>query len=189
VAQNPACVNVRCSVSKVFSTQCRGLSPVLSLSPPTAGLTCRSSGRPTAGHVRLSSERPCRRCPPLTFNVRPARRHMRKCQHFASLPSAPGAGAESASGCPSAGGQRTIGLLHRALSQSEARTSKARMAQRSVQRLVSLQRSSPWALAGPLAFTSHRRPNPSVKRTSNGGPRSAVSGKAVPPLASAYLIR
>ena len=114
---------------------------------------------------------------------------MRKRQRFASLPSVTGALAEVASSCPSAGGQRTIELSHRVLSQSSARASESRMAQRSVQRLKGLQRSLPWSLATPLAFTSHRRPNPSVKRTVNGGPRSAVSGNAVPPLSAAYLKR
>ena len=114
---------------------------------------------------------------------------MRKRQRLASLPSVTGALAKVASGCPSAGGQRTIGLSHRALSHSSGRASESRMAQRSVQRLKGLQRSLLRSLAGPLAFTSHRRPNPSVKRTVNGGPRSAVFGEAMPPLSAAYLKR
>ena len=107
----------------------------------------------------------------------------------ASFPSGQGALAESASGCPSAGGQRTIEPSHRALSQSSARASESTMAQRPVQRLKGLQRLLPRSLAGAVAFASHRRPNPSVKRTVNGGPRSAGFGKAVPPLSAAYLIR
>ena len=107
----------------------------------------------------------------------------------ARFPSGQGAHAESAWGCPSAGGQRTIELSHRALSHSSGRASESGMAQRSVQRLKGLQRSWPWSLAGPLAFNSHRRPNPSVKRTVNGEPRSAVFGAAVPPLSAAYLKR
>ena len=100
-----------------------------------------------------------------------------------------GAYAEVASGCPSAGGQRAIGLSHRALSHSSGRASEFGMAQRSLQRLKGLESSWPWSLAGPLAFTSHRRPNPSVKRTVNGGARSAGFGEAVPPLSAAYLKR
>ena len=44
------------------------------------------------------------------------------------------------------------------------------------------------AMARQVLFVSPR-PNPSVKRTVNGGPRSAVSGEAVPPLSAAYLQR
>jgi len=44
-------------------------------------------------------------------------------------------------------------------------------------------------LVGAFTFVSHRRPNPSVKRTVNGGARSAVFGEAVPPLSAAYLKR
>ena len=159
------------------------------ISPPTAGLTRRSSGRSTAGHVRLSSVRPCRRCPPLTSNVRPPRRHMRERHFVAMLPSAVGALAESALGCPSAGGQRTMGLAHRALPQRYVGPSESCMAQRSVQRLEGLHHLVARSLAGGFTFASHRRPNPSVKRTVNGGAGLAVSGKAVPPLPAAYLKR
>jgi hypothetical protein len=107
----------------------------------------------------------------------------------AKLPSANRVVAKSAPGCPSAGGQRTIELSHRALSQRSVHPSESRMAQRPGQRLKGVQRSLPWALAEAFAFASHRRPNPSVKRTPNGGPRPAVSGQAVPPLSAAYLIR
>ena len=71
VLQNLLWLNVLCSVSKVFNACCCGRSPALSRALPTAGLTRRSSGRSTAGRVRLASERPCRRCPPLTSYVRP----------------------------------------------------------------------------------------------------------------------
>ena len=144
-------------------------------------LTLPSRGRATSGFAG------CR--PPLMSNVRPPRRHMTHRHAPAKLPSAKGAVANSVSGCPSAGGQRANRLVHRALSQSPARPSESRMAQRPVQRLKGLQRSLQWSLAGACTFASRRRPNPSVKRTSNGGPRSAVSGKVVPPLAAAYLIR
>jgi len=107
----------------------------------------------------------------------------------ATFPSGQGAHAESASGCPSGGGQRTIGLSRRPLSQSLEGAPESRMAQRLVQRLEGLHHSLPWSLAGAFTFVSHRRPNPSVKRTVNGGPRSAGFGKAVPPLSAAYLIR
>jgi len=107
----------------------------------------------------------------------------------AKLPIAKGVSATCAPGCPSAGGQRAVWLAHRAPSRRFVGASESRMAQRSVRRLEGLQRLLPWSLAGAFTFVSHRRPNPSVKRTSNGGPRSAVSGKAVPPLASAYLQR
>jgi hypothetical protein len=189
VLQNLAWLNVVRSVSKVFNACCRGRSTALSLSPPTAGLTRRSSGRPTAGQVRLASQQPCRRCPPLTFNVRPPRRHMTHRHAPAKLPSAKDAAAKSASGCPSVGGQRTIGLSHRTLSRRSARPSESRMAQRSVQRLNGLQRVLSWSLAGAFTCISHRRPNPSVKRTVNGGPRSAAFGNAVPPSSAAYLKR
>jgi len=63
------------------------------------------------------------------------------------------------------------------------------MAQRSVQRLNGLQRLLLGLLAGAFTCISHRRPNPSVKRTVNGGPRSAVFAEAVPPLSAAYLKR
>ena len=43
--------------------------------------------------------------------------------------------------------------------------------------------------SAPNLAIAVRSPNPSVKRTPNGGPRSAVSGKAIPPLVSAYLQR
>jgi len=78
----------------------------------------------------------------------------------AKLPSAKGAAAKSAPGCPSA-----------------------------VQRLKGFQRMLPWSLAGAFTFAPHRRPNLSVKRTVNGGPRLAVSGYAMPPLSAAYLER
>jgi len=114
---------------------------------------------------------------------------MSLCYAPARFPRGQGAHAESASGCPSAGGQRTIELSHRALSQSSAGASESRMAQRPVQLLKGLQRLLLRSLAGAFTCTSHRRPNPSVKRTVNGGARSAVSGAAVPPLSAAYLIR
>ena len=41
----------------------------------------------------------------------------------------------------------------------------------------------------PAVCISHRRPNPSVKRTVNSGPLLAVFGQAVPLLSAAYLIR
>jgi hypothetical protein len=127
---------------------------------PSGGLTRHSSGR-----LRRS----------LNSNVRPPRRHMTEGQHFASPPSATGALAESALCCPSVGGQRTNRLSHQALSQSPARPSQSRMVQRAVQRRKRLQRLLPWSLVGALTFAPHRRPNPSVKRTVNGGPRPAVS--------------
>jgi hypothetical protein len=43
--------------------------------------------------------------------------------------------------------------------------------------------------SAPSLAVAARSPNPSVKRTPNGGPCSAVSGEAVPPLSAAYLIR
>ena len=43
--------------------------------------------------------------------------------------------------------------------------------------------------SAPSLAVAGRSPNPSVKRTSNGGPRSAGFTTAVPPLASAYLQR
>ena len=114
---------------------------------------------------------------------------MRERYVFAMLPSAAGALAESASGCPSAGGQRAIRLAHRSLSQRLVRHSKFSMSQRPMQRLEGRQHLVPRSLAGGFTFISHRRPNPSVKRTVNGGPRSAGFGKAVPPLCAAYLKR
>ena len=107
----------------------------------------------------------------------------------ARFPSGQGAHAESASGCLSAGGQRTIELSHRALPQSPARASEACMVQRPLQRLKGLQRLLLRSLASAFTCNSHRRPNPSVKRTVNGGARSAVFAEAVPPLSAAYLIR
>ena len=189
VLQNLAWLNFLPSVSKVLNVCCRGCSSRLSLSPPTAGLTRRSSGRSTAGHARLSPELPCRRCPPLTFNVRPPRRHMSHRYASVRSPIAKGAVAAAAPGCPSFGGQRAIRLSHRVLSQSAERASKSCMAQRSVQRLQCHQRSLPWSLVGVFTCAPHRRPNPSVKRTPNSGPRSAVFAQAVPLLAAAYLIR
>jgi hypothetical protein len=114
---------------------------------------------------------------------------MRERQVFAMLPGAAGALAKVASGCPSGGGQRTNELWHRALSQSSARAPESCMAHRHAQRLNGLQRLLPRSLVGGSTFISHRRPNPSVKRTVNGGPRSAVCGEAVPPLSAAYLQR
>ena len=187
--QNPAWLNVLYSVSKVFNACCRGRSSALSRASLTAGLTHRSSGRATAGHARLSSARPCRRCPPLTSYVRPPRRYMSHLHVPARFPSAKGALAESAWGCPSAGGQRTDCVAHRALSQRSVRASESRMAQRPAQRLNGLHCSSRSSLAGVITFASQRRPNPSVKRTVNGGPRSAVFGEAMPPLSAAYLQR
>jgi len=107
----------------------------------------------------------------------------------AKLSIAKGTFAEVVSGCPSAGGQRANRLSHQALCQSSVRPSESCMAQRPVQRLKSLQRLLPWSLAGSFAFASHRRPNPSVKRTPNSGPCPAVSGAAVPLLVAAYLKR
>jgi hypothetical protein len=43
--------------------------------------------------------------------------------------------------------------------------------------------------SAPSLAVARRSPNPSVKRTVNGGPRSADSGTAVPPLSAAYLQR
>ena len=114
---------------------------------------------------------------------------MKERQVFVQLPSAKGVAATFLPGCPSAGGQRTVGLSHLTLSQSSARASELRMSQRALQRLKGLKRLLLWSLAGASAFASHRRPNPSVKRTVNGGPRPAVFGAAVPPLSAAYLIR
>jgi len=114
---------------------------------------------------------------------------MKERQLFVKLPSAKGVAATFAACCPSAGGQRNIVLARRVLSRSLVRPSESRMAQRSMQRLKGLQRLLPWSLVGAFTLASHRRPNPSVKRTVNGGPRSAVSGKAMPPLSAAYLIR
>ena len=183
VLQTLAWLTVLRSVSKVFSTWCRGHSSAVSHSPHTAGLTRRSSGRSTAGHVWLSSERPCRRCPPLTSYVRPPRRHMRERQHFAKLPCATGALAESARGCPSAGGQRAIELSHRALLRSSACVSESRMAQRFAQRLegchplVALGRSA----ARLVSFAQHHRPNPAIELTASSGLR--------PPPAAAHVKR
>jgi hypothetical protein len=114
---------------------------------------------------------------------------MRERQVFEMLPSAGGALAKVASGCPSAGGQRTNELWHRALSQSSARAPESGMAHRRPQRLKGLQRLLPRSLVGGFTFISHRRPNPSVKRTVNGAARSAAFGAAVPPLSAAYLQR
>jgi len=114
---------------------------------------------------------------------------MREHQVFVKLPSAQGIAAESAWGCPSAGGPRTIKLSHRALSQRLVRVSESCVAQSSVQRLKGLQRLLPRSLAGVCTFAPHRRPNLSVKRTPNSGPRSAVFGSAVPLLVAAYLKR
>ena len=100
----------------------------------------------------------------------------------ARLPTAQGALAKHALGCPSAGGQRITGLSYRVLSRGPERASEYRMAERFVQRLQGRQGSLQWLLAGAVTCARHRRPNPSVKRTPNGGPRSAVSGEAVPPL-------
>ena len=95
---------------------------------------------------------------------------------LARLPVGKGSLAEFASGCPSAGGQRTSCLSHPVLSQRAVRASESRIAQRSMQRLQGLQHLSPrWLVCG-LPFTFHRRSNPSVKRTVNGGRRSAVFG-------------
>ena len=102
-------------------------------------------------------------------------------QRFASLPIVTGALAEVASGCPSAGGQRTIGLSHQVLSQSPARASESRMAQRFVQRLEGLQRLLPWSLAGAFAFAPHHRPNPAIELTASSGLR--------PPPAAAHVKR
>jgi hypothetical protein len=114
---------------------------------------------------------------------------MKERQVLERLPSANGIAAAFTSGCPSAGGQQTIGLSHLALSQSPALASESRMAQRSVQRLERGQRMLPCSLVEAFIFASHRRPNPSVKRTVNGGPRLVVFGVAVPPLSAAYLQR
>ena len=71
-------------------------------------------------------------------------------------------------GRPSAGGRRT-GVTHEAgLPQAAALNHTASMRHQT---------------------TASVLPNPSVKRTVNGGPRSAVSGVAVPPLSAAYLQR
>jgi len=107
----------------------------------------------------------------------------------ARLKVAKGVVANIALGCPSVGGQRTIELSHRTLSQRLVRASESRMAQSLVQRLKGLQRLLPRSLAGSFTFAPQRRPNPSVKRTANGGPHSAVFGNAVPPLSAAYLQR
>ena len=181
--QNLALLNVLCSVSKVLNARCGGRSPGVSLLPRTAGLTRRSSGRPTAGHVRLSPARPCRRCPPLTFNVRPPRRHMTHRHGPAKLPSTKSAAAKSASGCPSAGGQRANRLSHRVLLRSTARAPESRMAQRPAQRLegchrlVAVGRSA----ARLVSFTQHRRPNPAIELTASSGLR--------PPPAAAHVKR
>jgi len=114
---------------------------------------------------------------------------MRERQVFLRLPSAQSVAATFALGCPSVGGQRANRLSHPAPSLSWPPASESRVAQRSAQRLKGLQRLSPWSLAGAFTFPPRRRPNPSVKRTVNGGPRLAVSGNAVPPLSTAYLIR
>ena len=106
---------------------------------------------------------------------------MRKHQRFAILPIVTGALAEVAPGCPSAGGQRTIGLSHQVLSQSAERASESRMAQRPVQRLNGPQRSLPWSLAGAFAFARHHRPNPAIERTASSGLR--------PPPAAAHVKR
>ena len=136
-------------------------------------LTLPSSGRFPAGCARFQ--------PPLMSNVRPPRRHMTHRHASAALPCAKGAAAKSASGCPSAGGQRTIKLSHRALSQSSARASESCMAQRSVQRLEGLQHLSLWSLAGALPFTCHHRPNPAIELTASSGLR--------PPPAAAHVKR
>ena len=181
VLQNLTWLIVLCSVSKVFNTCCRGRSPGRSLSPRAAGLTLPSSGRLPAGFARLQ--------PQLMSNVRPPRRLMLHRYASARLPFTEGVVAEVASGCPFVGGQRTNRLSHRTLPQRLARASESRMAQRSVRRLKGLQRSALWSLACAFTVASHRRPNPSVKRTPNSGPRPAVSGAAVPLLVAAYLQR
>jgi hypothetical protein len=43
--------------------------------------------------------------------------------------------------------------------------------------------------SAPRLAVAGRSPNPSVKRTVNGGPRSAGFRAAVPPLSAAYLQR
>ena len=114
---------------------------------------------------------------------------MRERHVFAMLPIAKGVVASSASCCPSAGGQRTSGLARRVSSQRFVGASESRMAQRSVQRLEGRHRMVVRSLVGAFTCVSYRRPNPSVKRTVNGGPRSAGFVEAVPPLSAAYLIR
>ena len=99
----------------------------------------------------------------------------------AKFPRGQGAHAEVAWGCPSAGGQRTIELSHRALSQRSARHTESRMAQRSEQRLEGPQHLLPWSLAGVLPFICHHRPNPAIELTASSGLR--------PPPAAAHVKR
>ena len=126
-------------------------------------LTLPSSGRFPAGCARF--------LPPLMSNVRPPRRHMSHRHAPARLPSTSGAVAESALGCPSAGGQRTIGLSHQVLTQSAARASESRMAQGSVQRLEGCHPMVARLLVGAFTFASHRRPNPAIELTASSGLR------------------
>jgi len=181
VLQNHAWLRVLCSVSKVFNTCRHGRSAGRSLSLHTAGLTRRSSGRPTAGHFELSSARPCRCCPPLTSYVRPPRTLMSHRHASATSPIAEVVVPTFVSGCASAGGQRSNRFSHRAPLRSWAGTSKSRMAQRSVQRLKGVQRSLPWSLAGAFTLALHRRPNPAIELTASSGLR--------PPPASAHVKR
>lgn len=129
--------------------------------------------------TRHSSGPACGR--PLSSNVRPPRRPMSHRHAPARLPSTNGAVAESALGCPSAGGQRTIGLSHQVLSQSSARASESRMAQGSVQRLEGRHSLVARLLVGAFTFASHRRPNPAIELTASSGLR--------PPPASAHVKR
>ena len=108
---------------------------------------------------------------------------MRERHFVAKLPSAKGAFAKSALGCPSAGGQRANRLVHRALSRGPARALEARMAQRSAQRLegchrlVAVSRSA----ARLVSFTQRHRPNPAIELTASSGLR--------PPPAAAHVKR
>ena len=106
---------------------------------------------------------------------------MRERQRLASFPSVTGALAKVVSGCPSAGGQRAVGLSHQVLSQSAARASESRMAQGSVQRLEGRHSLVARLLVGVFTFASHRRPNPAIELTASSGLR--------PPPASAHVKR
>jgi hypothetical protein len=106
-------------------------------------------------------------------------------------------------GCPSFGGQRASGFSPRVkhrwfqwwqqLPQGNtvAATSRVQVphAFKRCLRLAGQVALAARRCSAPRRAIAERSPNPSVKRTVNGGPRSVVSGKAGPPLSAAYLQR
>jgi hypothetical protein len=171
---------------------------------PGSALTLPSSGRSTAGFAVC--------CPPLMSNVR--RTRMLQSAGLVLPPHA-----QARMGRPSAGGRRTDGCSGESLAPRLGRAQFRGLAssmQRSCFSLALRSTAAPGrkvgggtgfaraATVGPLrhqcvskvGFGSARstvarvrRPNPSVKRTSNGGWRWLVLPPSATPLAAAYLKR